>query len=153
MFRHYNLTRNQPRDNYLNILNKSDTKVLLYGRRDKISIQTNRHSIYIGTVSSQHLLSALLDCFKLVYASVGKSNMHRTLDFYPGQPGMNLMYPSLRVAKVLLFTIYTVPIGILEGAVLTVKSAQNMCVRREIQTLCCPQNSNQTLPTTTLQSS
>ena len=44
MFRHYNLTKNQQtQQNYHQILNKSDTKVLLYGRRDKLSIQTNRH--------------------------------------------------------------------------------------------------------------
>ena len=55
MFRHYNLTRNQQsRDNYQLSIPKSDTKVLLYGRRDKISIQTNRHSIYIRTVRLEH---------------------------------------------------------------------------------------------------
>ena len=47
MFRHYNLTRNQQSRQLSIPINKSDTKVLLYGRRDKISIQTNRHSIYI----------------------------------------------------------------------------------------------------------
>ena len=43
MFRHYNLIKNPPQDNQYLILNKNDTKVLLYGRRDKLSIRTNRH--------------------------------------------------------------------------------------------------------------
>ena len=41
------------------------------------------HSIYIRTVSSQQLLSALLNWFKLVYGPFGQSNMQPTLDFCP----------------------------------------------------------------------
>ena len=43
MFRHYNLIKNHPQEYQHQILNKNVAKVLLYGRRDKISIQTNRH--------------------------------------------------------------------------------------------------------------
>ena len=41
------------------------------------------HSIYIGTVSSQRLLSILLIQFQLVYGPFGQSNMLSTLDFCP----------------------------------------------------------------------
>ena len=41
------------------------------------------HSIYIRTVSSQHLLSNLLTQFKLIHRLFGQSNIHSSLDFCP----------------------------------------------------------------------
>ena len=41
------------------------------------------HSIYIRKVSFQHLLSALLNCFQLVYGSFGQNNLHCRLNFCP----------------------------------------------------------------------
>ena len=40
---------------------------------------SEQHSIYSKTVSSLHLLSALLNWFKLVYGSFGQSNMHHLI--------------------------------------------------------------------------
>ena len=54
------------------------------------------------------MLSALLNWFKLVYGPFGQSNMHRTLNFWPNQPGRNWMCQSQRLAKVLLFNLYIV---------------------------------------------
>ena len=39
------------------------------------------HSIFIRTVSFQHLFSTWLQQFKLLYGSFGRSNMHCILDF------------------------------------------------------------------------
>ena len=41
------------------------------------------HSIYIRTVSSYHLLSALFNWFKLVNKPFGQSKMHRSFNFCP----------------------------------------------------------------------
>ena len=56
-----------------------------------LTVDENRHSLYIRTVSSYHMLSALLNWFKLVYELFGQSNMHRTLEFCPEQPVRNQM--------------------------------------------------------------
>jgi hypothetical protein len=49
-----------------------------------VEIYVTRNSIYISTVSSNHLLHTLLIQFKLVYEMYGQSNRHRsTLVFYP----------------------------------------------------------------------
>ena len=62
----------------------------IFGSQIKIMLIT-RHSLYIRTVSSYHMLSALLNWFKLVYELFGQSNMHRTLEFCPEQPVRNQM--------------------------------------------------------------
>ena len=46
--------------------------------------RVKRHSIYIRTISSWRLLSALLNWFRLVYGPIGQINMYCTLDFCPG---------------------------------------------------------------------
>ena len=43
MFRHYSSTTTAQPQHLPQILGKCDTKFLLYGRRDKVSIQKNRH--------------------------------------------------------------------------------------------------------------
>ena len=48
-----------------------------------------RQSMYIRTVTSYHLVPALLNWFNLVYELFGQSNMHCTLDFFTEQPGRN----------------------------------------------------------------
>ena len=45
---------------------------------------TSIHSIYIRTINTWLMLSALLNQFKLVYGSFRQTNMYSTLDFYPG---------------------------------------------------------------------
>jgi hypothetical protein len=45
-------------------------------------------TVYIMTVSSYHLLPALLNWFKPVYGPFGQRNM-QTIDFCPHQPGRN----------------------------------------------------------------
>ena len=52
------------------------------------------HSIYIMTVTSQRLFSALMNWFKLVYVPFGQSNMHRTLNFCPEHQERNQTYQS-----------------------------------------------------------
>ena len=49
-----------------------------------------RHSIYIRTVSSYHMLSDLLNRFKLVYGPFGQINIQCTLNFCSDQPGIVL---------------------------------------------------------------
>ena len=50
------------------------------------------HSKYIyRTVSCQQPLSALMNCFQLVYGPLGQTNMHSTLDFCTDQQGRNRM--------------------------------------------------------------
>ena len=46
------------------------------------------HSIYFRTVSSQYLLPALLNWFKLVCGPCRQSEMHCTLELCPGQEGI-----------------------------------------------------------------
>ena len=59
-----------------------------------IAAENRRHSIYIRTVTSYHMLSALLNWFKLVYGSIEQSNMHYILNFCPDQPGRNRMHQN-----------------------------------------------------------
>ena len=72
------------------------------------TLEAVEQSIYTRTVSSRHILCALLNCFILLYGLFGQSNMHRILDFGPDQPGRNEMYQSEKVAKVLRSNLYTV---------------------------------------------
>jgi hypothetical protein len=59
----------------------------------------SRCSIYIRTVSSQNLLTALLNWFKLVYAPFGQCKVHCTLDFWPDQPGRKTSnVPKLKIS-------------------------------------------------------
>ena len=53
-----------------------------WGRLEKAE-KVSYHSIYIRTVSSYCLLSALLNWFKLVYGPLGQSNMPNMLYFCP----------------------------------------------------------------------
>ena len=48
------------------------------------------HIICIRTISSLHLLAALLNRFKLVYGWFCKGNIQNTLNFCPYQPEMKL---------------------------------------------------------------
>ena len=50
--------------------------------------------IYIKTVNSEYLLSALLNWLKLVYGTFWHSNMHRTLNFFLDQSERNQMYQN-----------------------------------------------------------
>ena len=50
-------------------------------------------TLYIRKVSSNHLMSAMLNCFKLVY---GPCNMHQTLNFCQNQSGSNEKSVNLR---------------------------------------------------------
>ena len=50
-------------------------------------------TLYIRKVSSNHLMSAMLNCFKLVY---GPCNMHQTLNFCQTQSGSNEKSVNLR---------------------------------------------------------
>ena len=43
------------------------------------------HSIYLKTVSSYLLSSALLNWYKLVYGPIGQTNMRHALDIYPSK--------------------------------------------------------------------
>ena len=63
------------------------------------------HRIYSRTVSSERLLSALMNWSKLVYGLFGQSNMNHTLHFCPGQPGRNQMYQS-RSLTVLIYILW-----------------------------------------------
>ena len=59
--------------------------------------------IYICTVSSQLLLSPLLQWIKMVnMGRFGQSHTLSKIDFCPDQPGSNKMHQSLLVAKILL---------------------------------------------------
>ena len=81
---------------------------IVVSNNNSIGISESRHSrktegssctVYIRTVSSYLLLSARLNWFKLVQGPFGQSNMHRTLDVCPDQPGRNQLYHSKRVTK------------------------------------------------------
>ena len=62
--------------------------------------------IFIRALSSHHLLSALLNCLKLVYWPFGHSNIHNTINFCPNQPKTNQI-PKFQNSKALLFNLYT----------------------------------------------
>ena len=64
-------------------------------------------SVYIlGHVSSQCLLSVVLNWFKLVDGPFGQSNVHRILDLCTDQLGRNRMHQKQKIAKVLLSNLY-----------------------------------------------
>ena len=73
-------------------------------QRDKCKIKT------IGYIFLGDSKLCCLVCWTDLNWFMGRlgSNMHRTLNFWPNQPGRNWMYQSQRLAKVLLFNLYTV---------------------------------------------
>ena len=60
----------------------------------KISGNRNGVCRYIRAVTSYHLLSYLVNWFKLVYGPFGHIKMHSTLNFCPDQTGRIRMYQS-----------------------------------------------------------
>ena len=76
-----------------------------------------RHSIYIRTVSSYGLLSALLSRFKLVYEPFGQSIMYRTLiSDRPSQEGMECNVTSVQEACAKCFAIHLLKFEIFQTA-------------------------------------
>ena len=57
---------------------------------------TPRVSLQYIYLYSKYLSSALLNWCKKIYGPFGQSNMHRTLDFCPDQPGRESNVPKLR---------------------------------------------------------
>ena len=63
-------------------------------------------TIYIRSVSSQHLLSNLLNWSKLVYGPFGQNKMHQTLDFCNRPARKELNVPKLKSSYELTILIY-----------------------------------------------